>query len=161
MVNRRDPVEVRQGLTLRVRNGNQWSMLEAPGRQGKTRQIKPPVHRRDEGNRTSKYQWDMDPIGMAMDHVEGFCPVRNRIKESRVSGPWVWPWATEPQGTWTSRDESGVGQGVTTGKQSDIAAQPHQLLGKPGDHPLSAAIEFRGYALRQRRYFRDAHILQI
>ena len=136
-------------------------MLEAPGREGKIRQIKPPVHRRDEGNRTSKQHWDVDPIGMAMDHVEGFCPVRNRVKESRVSGPWVWPWTTEPQGTWTGRDESGACQGVTTGKQSDIAAQTHQLLGKPGDHPLSAAIEFRGYALRQRRYFRDAHCLPL
>jgi hypothetical protein len=56
-----------------------------------------------------------------------------------------------------SRDESGVGVGITTGKQSDIAAQTHQFFGKPGDHPFCSAVQLRGYALCQGCYFRDAH----
>jgi hypothetical protein len=80
-------------------------------------------------------QWNMDPVGMAMDHIESPCPVRNRVEASRVSGPWVRYWATEPYGTWTRTDEGGAGAGIGTGKQSDVAIQTHQFFGKPGDHP--------------------------
>ena len=73
----------------------------------------------------------MNPVGMAMDHVESLCPVRNSVQQSRVSGPWVRHWPTEPQGTWTGRDEGGGGAGIATGKQGDITAQTHQLFGKP------------------------------
>jgi hypothetical protein len=124
-------------------------------------QVEAPVHCRDEVNLTSKQQWHVNPVGMAMNHVEGLCPVSNRVKKPGVSGPWVRRWATEPQGTRTSGDEVGTGAGIAAGKQSDVTAETHQLFGKPGDHPLGAAIEFRGYAFRQRRYFRNAHLLQL
>ncbi len=161
MVYRRDPVEARQRPALRIGNGNKRGIPEATGHERKMRQIEPPVHCRDEGNLASKQQWDMDPVGMAVDHVEGFCLVPDSMKESRVSGPGVGQRPTEPQGTWTGRDEVGARAGIATGKQSDITAQTHQFFGKPGDHPLGAAIEFRGYALRQRCYFRDSHSLQL
>ena len=103
----------------------------------------------------------MNPVGMAMDHIEGLCPVGNGVKETRVSGPWVRRWATEPEGTWTSGDEGSAGAGIATSEQSDVTAETHQLFGKPRNHPLGAAIKFRGYALRERRYFRDAHLLQL
>ena len=64
----------------------------------------------------------MNPVGMAMDHVEGLCPVCNSVKKARVSGPWVRHRAAKPQGAWTGRDESGAGAGIATGKQSDVTA---------------------------------------
>ena len=59
---------------------------------------------------------------MAMDHVEGLCPVCNSVKKARVSGPWVRHRAAKPQGAWTGRDESGAGAGSPLANR--VTSQP-------------------------------------
>ena len=99
----------------------------------------------------------MHPVHVTMDDVEIGGPFGNRLKKDGTNRSRVRPWPTQAQRAGKDWNQFGAGPGVPTRKQRHIMARANQILRQPGDHTLSATVQFWRYALSQGGDLRDAH----
>ena len=157
MIDRRRKVGVRHGQALRVGDGHQRHIVEAHIKRNQIGQILPAVQRGDGAVRDRPEQRKLELVDMEVQDVEFIGALAHAIEHQHVVGNWIADAVFEPQRFGYARHKIGGRDRIAAGKEGDLMAERHQLLGQVGDDPLGAAIEARGNAFDQRRDLRDFH----
>ena len=151
------PVRVAKRAALIVRNGNEGRSRKAADNIRHAWQIQSPMHGGEERDAEPAQQWQMQPVDMDVDHVELGGVLRHRFQQHCLRRDRIGTRSAQPQRARPDRIELRARHRITAGEKRDIMSKLHQLVDQPGNHPLGAAIEFRGNAFGQRGDLSNPH----
>jgi hypothetical protein len=140
-----------------VRNRNEGSVREEERRLRKAWQIETPVTRGEERHAKPAEQRQLQPIDMAVDHIEAAGTLGKHFERRGRRANGIAARAAEPQRPRNDRHQSRGCLGVAGREQGHLVAACHELFGQPGNNTFGTAIELWRHTLGQRRDLGNAH----
>ena len=157
VVDRRDPVGLRQRRSLVVRDRDDRHVAELGVDRLEVRDVEPAVERRGVWHAEPPRQREVEVVEVPVNHVEAVGLGRHRLQLDHLVRQRIDDAVIKPQGAGSARDQLRRGLRVTAGEQGDVVALANELLGQVGDDGLGASVSLWRHALDERRHLRDAH----
>ena len=117
MVDRTAPICPSQGQTLIVGYRDERGVGKLADHIRQPRQIKPSVHRGEEGHAEAAEQRQMQPIDVRVHDVEIFDPLRDRLEQSGACGRGIGGRPAEAEHAGPDRMQIPARSGISAGEQ--------------------------------------------
>ena len=158
VVNRANPVQVRDRTALAVGDRDERGLREGAIGFSELRQVEAPVQGGQERHLLAAEQRQGEVVDVGMDDVELVLAAVDQLDQAIVGRHPIRDRGIKPQRLVPHRRERGGGDGVATGEQGHIVSHRDEFLGQRVDNALGPAVELGGDGFKQRRYLRNTHV---
>ena len=124
-----DPVQMRQGTALAIRNRHQWVIWIVAMQRAKVTDVLTPMHCCQRLLDPVAEKREMDTLQVEMQDIELMRPVSNLCEHRKVGRNIPRQVAIEPQGNVSARNQFCSGFAIPTCKQNDLVTSPHEFVG--------------------------------
>ena len=157
MVDRGDPVRVRNRPALVVADADERRVAEHVEQRLELRQVEATMHGRDLRHREVPRSGKVQVAGMPVDDVELVRHGADELGLEDLGRERIGDRVPEPQGLRPGGEEARARLRVPACNERHVVALPHELLGQPGNDALGPTVLVRRHALEKRRHFGNAH----
>src|SRR6476619_1614353 len=156
MINRSDPLSLRQWTPLRMRNGDNRHIGKLVVNRRQIGQVEPAVQCGNVRKRSATREREVKIVDMEMNDVELVEALKDLLQQDDMMGKGVHCLAQSQRSRRDWNQARGC-LGIATGEKCNLFSQPHELFRQIRDNAFRSAVTVWRYAFIERSYLSDFH----